>query len=260
MDDNNFKKNYSMQTLHRAIQILRAFSTENKMLSLTELHNKTGLSKSSLQRLLSTLVFEGILQKNEETKKYQLGIELLFLGNLVEKNSSLLSIANPIMKSISEEIGETVSLSVIEENRRKCIGTIQSKYELQAKVFVGQESPLNAGASAKVLLAFLPEEDLVKYLREIELPKLTDNTITSKDELLDELSKISDQGFAISYGERLKGIIAISAPIFDPFNEILASLTVVIPTARFEEYKKQVLIDLIKNGASTITQKIKTIN
>ena len=100
MDETNFKKNYSMQTLHRSIQILRSFSIENKMLTLTDLHNITGLSKSSLQRILSTLVFEGLLHKNEETKKYQLGLELFFLGNLVEKNSSLLSIAQPIMEEI----------------------------------------------------------------------------------------------------------------------------------------------------------------
>jgi IclR family transcriptional regulator, KDG regulon repressor len=260
MDETNFKKNYSMQTIHRTIQILRAFSTENKMLTLTDLHNRTGLSKPSLQRILSTLVFEGLLNKNEETKKYQLGLELLFLGSLVEKNSSLLSIANPVMEKIQEKTGESVSLNVIEENKRRCIGYVKSKYELQTLTFVGQESPLYAGASAKVLLAFLSEEEIEKYVRRTNLEKLTEGTIYSRDTLLTEINNIREHGYAISSGERVKGAASISAPIFNPFNEILAGLSVAIPAARFEEYDEKMLIELIKEGADEITKAIKTIN
>lgn len=260
MNEENFRKNYSMQTIHRAIQILRAFSLENKMLTLTDLHNRTGLSKASLQRILSTLVFEGILQKNEETKKYQLGLELLFLGNLVEKNSSLLSIATPIMEEIQLKTGESISLNVIEDNMRKCIGYLKSKHELQTLTFIGQESPLYAGASAKILLAYLPGAELEKYIEESNLGKITDKTITSKDSLVEELMKIRQQGYAISFGERIKGAVSISAPIFNPFYEILAGLSIAIPSPRFEEYDKDTLIELIKEGAEKITKAIKTFN
>ncbi|MBM4763344.1 IclR family transcriptional regulator [Bacillus sp. B15-48] len=260
MDETNFKKNYSMQTLHRSIQILRAFSTERKTLSLTELHNKTGLSKSSLQRILSTLVFEGFLYKNEETKKYQLGLELMFLGNLVEKNSSLLSIANPIMEAIRMETGESVSLNVIEENKRKCIGYLMSSHGLQTLSFIGQESPLYAGASAKVLLAFLTDEELQNYFNTISLEELTEHTIKSKDDLYEEIMTIRKHGYAKSEGERIKGAYSISAPIFNPFNEILAAMSIVIPSPRYEEYDEQVLIKLLQDGANQITQTIKTIN
>jgi IclR family transcriptional regulator, KDG regulon repressor len=260
MDEINFKKNYSMQTLHRSIQILRAFSLENKTLTLTDLHNRTGLSKSSLQRILSTLVFEGLLHKNEETKKYQLGLELLFLGNLVEKNSSLLSIAQPIMEEIQLKTGESVSLNVVEDNKRKCIGYLKSKHELQTLTFVGQESPLYAGASAKVLLAFFSGVALEKFVEETDLEKLTEKTIVTKDSLFSEIMKIREQGFAISFGERLKGAVSISAPIFNPFNEILAGISLVIPSPRFEEYDEKMLIALLKEGANKITQAIKTVN
>jgi DNA-binding IclR family transcriptional regulator len=260
MDEQNFKKNYSMQTIHRTIQILRAFSIENKTLTLTDLHNRTGLSKPSLQRILSTLVFEGLLNKNEETKKYQLGLELLFLGNLVEKNSSLLSIAHPVMEEIQANTGESVSLNVIEENKRRCIGYLKSKYELQTLTFVGQESPLYAGASAKILLAFLSERELEKYFREINLEKLTEETIISKDSLFTEIRKIRELGYAISFGERVKGAVSISAPIFSPFNEIIAGLSIAIPAARFEEYDENRLIEIIKDGAGKITNVIKTFN
>lgn len=253
LDDNNFKKNYSMQTVHRAIQLLKAFSVDHKMLSMTELHNITGLSKSSLQRILSTLVFEGFLHKNEETKKYQLGLELLFLGSLVEKNSSLLSIATPIMEEIREKTGESVSLNVIENQQRKCIGDLKCKFELQTKTFVGQESPLHAGASAKVLLAHFSQSQLAQFLKENELYSLTEKTITSKEVLYKELMQIKQQGYAISYGERLKGTVSISAPIFSPVNEVLGGMSIVIPSPRFEEYDVNHLIELLQTGAQKIT-------
>ncbi|WP_373428067.1 hypothetical protein [Neobacillus niacini] len=91
-----------------------------------------------MQRLLSTLVFEGLLQKNEETKKYQLGIELLFFGNLVEKNTSLLSIPKPVMEAIREQTSESVSLNVIEDHKRKCIENLPSKYEIQTRHMWGR--------------------------------------------------------------------------------------------------------------------------
>ena len=255
--EEKFKKNYSMQTVHKAIHLLKAFSIEQRMLSMTELHHITGLSKSSLQRILSTLVFEGFLQKNEETKKYQLGLELLFLGKLVEMNSNLLSIAQPIMEEIRYKTGESVSLSVIENQKRKCIGNLKCEFELQTKTFVGQESPLYAGASAKVLLAYFSEQQLEQFLQENELTALTENTITSKETLKQELKRIREQGYAISCGERLKGTFSISAPVFSPFHEVLGGLSLVIPTPRVEEYDLDLLIALIKEGAGQVSRKMK---
>lgn len=89
MNEENFKKNYSMQTIHRAVRILRAFSRDNKRLTLTELHLITDIGKSSLQRLLSTLTMEGLLQKNEQDKRYQLGLDFIFFADLVEDRKSV---------------------------------------------------------------------------------------------------------------------------------------------------------------------------
>lgn len=252
-----FKKNYSMQSIHRAAQILRAFSREKKQLSLTELHKMTGVGKSSLQRLLSTLVYEGLLQKNEETKLYQLGLDLLFLGELVEKNSSLLTIAVPIMKRINESTKEVVSLSIIEGQKRKCIYSLESHHELAALIFAGQISPLYAGASAKVLMAYLPLEDQEEYLQGVALEKLTEHTIESKEALKRDLKKIREQGYGISYGERVRGAVSISAPVFTPFSEIFASVSITIPTIRLEDYNVEALVKELLEGTAEITRKLR---
>lgn len=257
MEKEVFKKNYSIQSIHRAVQILRAFSREKKQISLTELHKLTGIGKSSLQRLLSTLVYEGLLQKDEETKLYQLGLDLLFLGELVEKNSGLLNIAVPIMKKINQSTKEVVSLSIIEEQKRKCIYSLKSHHELAALIFAGQISPLYAGASAKVLMAYLPLETQEEYLQGGSLEKLTEYTIESKDDLRRDLQRIREQGYGISYGERVRGAVSISAPVFNPFAEILASVSITIPSIRLEDYNVDELVKELLEGTAEITRRLR---
>jgi len=257
MNNQNSEKNYSMQTVHRAIQILRSFTRDNKQLTLTEIHHLTGISKSSLQRLLWTLTMEGLLQKNEHNKRYQLGLDFIFFAELVEKNSSLLSIAQPVIEKIFTETTESISLSVIENNQRKCIHNIESKHELSALTFVGQESPLYAGASAKILLAYFKQKELEKYLNDFPLEMITEGTIASKQALIEELERTKKNGYAISYGERVKGAFSISTPIFDPFTKIFAALTIIIPLVRKDDYDVDLLINKMIEGAREITMKLR---
>src|SRR4051812_8683376 len=223
-----------MQTIDRAIRILKSFSVDDKELSLADLHRVLGLSKSSLQRILNTLVLHGLLDKDQKQKTYQLGMELYFLGQLVEKNSQLLSVSRSFMEKLRDELGESVSLSVIHHRERKCIGYVPSNHELTTLIFVGQTSPLYTGASAKILMAYLPEKELAEYVTGMEFEKITQFTIKSKEDLYKELVKIRRSGFATSYGERVKGAFSVSAPIMNRFQEVVASLSLTIPTVRVD--------------------------
>lgn len=257
MGEGTFTKNYSLQTVHRAIQILKVFSRERKYLSLTDIHKLTGLSVSTLQRLTSTLVYEGFLHKDEQTKQYQLGLGLLFLGELVEKNTGLLSIAQPVLEKINRATTESVSLNIIENNVRRCIYNLESQHKLSANTYVGDTSPLYAGASAKILLAHWSDVEINHYLRETQFEQITENTVTSKKQLVEDLRKIKEQGYAISHGERVKGAVSISAPISNNYSEVLASITIIIPSARIEEYDMDELIQEVIKGTTEITEQLR---
>ena len=256
MDQETFNKNYTMQSLHKAIKVLKAFTREEPLLSLTELNKKTGISISSLQRFVSTLVYEGFLHKDERTKQYQLGLSLLYLGRLVEEESSMLTAAAPILKSLNEKIGESVSLNVVDGDERRCIYNLASKYPLAAKAYVGDTSPLYAGASAKTLLAFLPKEQFEHYLARVVFNPITDNTLLSKEALKDSLEMIKQQGFAISYSERVKGAYSVSSPILTPTGYAIASVSIVIPDVRYKDYEEQHLILFVTNAARTIEEQL----
>ena len=206
MSEENYNKNYAMTTVHKAIQLLRAFTREDKKLSLTELHRKTGIGMSSLQRLLSTLVHEHFLMRDERTKLYSLGMELFFLGNQVERTDAFLSVATPVMERLNQSTKENVSISIIDQNERSCIHNLASHHELSALTYIGKTSPLYAGASAKVLLAFQSNEYIQNYLEKTEFKRITDLTITSAEDLR-RFSRKCMRGHAISYEERFKSTI-----------------------------------------------------
>lgn len=256
MDQETFNKNYTMHSLHKAIRVLKAFTREEPRLSLTDLNKKTGISISSLQRFVSTLVYEGFLHKDERTKQYQLGLSLMYLGRLVEEESSIVTAADPILKALNEQIGESVSLNIVDGDERRCIYNLASKFPLAAKAYVGDTAPLYAGASAKCLLAFLPQEQLVEYMDRVELHPVTENTLLSKKALEESLQMIRQQGFALSYSERVKGARSISAPVLTPTDHAIATVSVVIPDVRYKEYDEQHLISQVTNAARAIEEQL----
>jgi IclR family transcriptional regulator, KDG regulon repressor len=254
MNKETFEKNYTMSSLHKAIKVLKAFTRDEPSLSLTELSKKTGLTVSSLQRFVSTFVYEGFLHKDERTKRYQLGHSLLYLGNLVKQESSLIIVAEPVLKRLNEETGESVSMNIIDGFERRCILNYDSTYPLSTKMYVGDTSPLYAGASSKTLLAFMP--DVMDYVEKIQLEPITDQTILSKEQLLQELEQIQKQRYGKSRSERVRGACSITAPILNASGSIAASITIMIPEVRYDDYNEQDLIEKVKKAAVAIEKQL----
>ncbi|AVK83411.1 IclR family transcriptional regulator [Lysinibacillus sp. B2A1] len=254
MNQEIFEKNYTMSSLHKAIKVLKAFTKDEPSLSLTELSKKTGISISSLQRFVSTFVYEGFLHKDERTKRYQLGHSLLYLGNLVKEESSLIIVAEPILKKLNEQFGESVSMNIIDGLERRCILNYDSTYPLSTKMFVGDTSPLYAGASSKALLAFMANAE--EYVERIELELISDKTILSKEQLWEELLQIRKQRFAKSNSERVRGACSLSAPILDASQQVIASVSLVIPEVRYNDYDENQLIGTIQSVGLEIEKQL----
>lgn len=254
MDKVTYEKNYTITSPHKAIRVLKAFSNDEPSLSLTELSKKTGITISSLQRIVSTFVVEGFLHKNEQTKRYQLGHSLLYLGNLVKQESSLILVAEPILKRLNEETKESLSLNIIDGYERRCILNFDSSYPLSTKMLVGDTSPLYAGASSKTPLAFMP--NYKDYVNNVQLDKITEHTVKTKEQLLKQLEQIREQGYCISNGERVRGAWSISVPILNAAQESIASISIVIPVIRYTDYNETELIQKMQQAAKEIENQL----
>lgn len=250
---NKKRSDYYIESIKRAIQILNSFTIKEKELGVTELSRRLNLHKSTIHRILITLEDEGFIVKNQITQKYYLGIKLFELGHIVQNQMEIRTYALPIMKELAQETEESIDLNIISDDKRVSIEKIESPHDIRRIIQLGKSLPLYCGSSGKALLAFLPDEEIDRFIKKEKLVKLGPNTITDPKKLKEHLKEIKGKGYAISFEERVLGSASIAAPILDYSGKVIASLSVSGPISRFNEKKIPPFISLVKEAADRIS-------
>ena len=233
--DKTARKDSSVKSVSRALKILEAFSLEQPNLSLNDLNKITGFYKSTLLRQIDTLLEEGFIVKDPKTGRYWLGAKIYLLGQIFAQSSSLLRIADPILKEVVDALQETTGIFVIDVLDRLCLKAVSGPHFIRATFGTGSRMPIYAGASGKVLMAFSPDSFLKKVIRETSLNRITPLTLTEPAKLRAELTKIRKRGWAISRGERVPSAVTISVPVLGNNEALVCSLSTSGPADRFSE-------------------------
>lgn len=233
------EKESTIRSVQRAINVLNCFSVEKIELSLTEISNQIDLAKSTTSRLLDTLEQNGLVTRKEEKYKYKLSYRMFLYGHIASKSTGVLEFSKPILEKLRNEIGESVSLYMIDNDKRVCIERLSSGQSIQHRINLGEVLPLTIGAGGKILLAFQKQFQIDAILKEqIE---------ESKREIVDgELTLIKKEALATSFDERGVGVNAIATPIFDINHKVNYCLSVSGPSTRFtsneiDKYKDKIL-------------------
>jgi len=182
-----------------------------------------------------------------------LGIKLFELGQITQNQTEVRTCALPIMKELAKKTEESIDLNIISDGKRVSIEKVESSQDIRKIIQLGKSLPLYCGGSGKALLAFLPEEEIDKFIKQERLVKLGPNTITDPKKLKEHLKQIKENGYAISFEERVLGSVSIGAPIFDHSGKIVASLSVSGPISRFNKKKISLCISLIKEATDKIS-------
>jgi DNA-binding IclR family transcriptional regulator len=225
----------SVKTVDRLVRILDSFSTSRPSWTLTGLSEHLGPPKSTLHRFLCSLHQHGILRQDETSKRWLLGYRLLVWGRLAEQSTALHHIAKPVMHDLVARTGETALLTVCHDREVVCVEKVESSHSVRLALEVGARRPLHAGASSKVLMAYLPGEEIEQIVREQGLPKLCVNTITDREELSAELDSIRERGYAQSIEETDQGAWGVATPIRDHNDDVIAAIGLAGPSSRFGE-------------------------
>lgn len=242
----------TVRSVERAIDILTSFSIEEPILTVPEISQKTGLTKSTVFRLLASLESKGMVQKIPSTYEYKLGIRLLALGNIVQSSLELIDVAKPIMKGLSEKTQETVNINIIQGLKRVCIDRIDGNQALRKVSEVGKLLPLHKGASGKLLLAFSDQELMTKVLKEQR--EFMSEAALNKLKL--ELFDIREKGYATSLSDRLEGTASVSGPIKDYTGKVIAGLTVSGPLVRFTEERIENFIKEVLESSERVSKNL----
>ncbi|MED0677214.1 IclR family transcriptional regulator [Aneurinibacillus thermoaerophilus] len=216
----------TVRAADRALDILLCFIDE-KELTLTEIARKVELNKSTVYRLLGSLENKGFLTRNLDTEKYQLGFRIWQLSANLPQEDDPAKILLPEMIRLRDQVGETISLYVRNENERIRVQAVESNETIRRVAPIGAHLPLSVGASSKVLVAYSSPEVQQKVLADPSWPSSID-----KKAYMEQLEEIRKRGYATSYEEREKGAAAVAVPLFSRRGELVAALSVSGPSNR----------------------------
>lgn len=243
----------TIQSVLRATRILRAFSSRKSELGVSELSRLTGLHKTTVYRLLVTLEQESFVRHSPDNDKYKLGPALIQLGRLALDGIDLVKQALPHMRAVVDETDESVMLEIWDEDRALVIASVDGRRLSRVNAGVGSRMPAHSTAGGKVLLAFLPGEEIDRVIAR-GLKRYTQNTITDRESLLIELEKVRARGIAFDCEELDIGTCAISAPIFDHSGRVAAAITVAGPTQRLHVGKEDDIAELVQRAAMSVSR------
>lgn len=221
-----------VRSVVKALAILDCFSAERPELGVSEIARQLDMPTSTVGRLLITLHSAGVLSQDSTTQHYRIGSKVLSWSAVYMNGLDVRERARPMLEELHDLTEETVNFYVLDGLERVCVDCIESPQRVRVIVHVGERMPLYAGSAGKAILAFAPSA-LIQRIVEKPLKRMTDNTITDPQRLLEELQSIRDHGYATSHSERFTDVLGLAAPVFDADGNVVASLNVAGPLIRF---------------------------
>lgn len=226
MEDKNLSS-----SLVRGLAILSSFTAEHPLIGITELATKLQLNKSTVHRYVDTLRTLGYLEQDVATKKFRLGIRVVEFGVALLGGMELRQIALPCLEDLATQLGLTVNMSVLDGIEIVYIERVRMTTIINLELHVGSRLPAYCTSMGKVLLAFLPPADLAKRIKQMDLARRGPNTITGAEELIKELARVRERGFAVNNEELAHGLRSVAAPVRSRKGEVVAAINIAVHTA-----------------------------
>ena len=244
---------HMLSSVKNAMKILRLYKADRTELSVTEIANYVNLPKSTAHRLISEMASEGFLSKNPKTGHYRLGLSLLTLGGVIFSNRDLYTEAQPVMKKLVEQLGETAHICLLENDEVVYLFRKECKDPVRLLTDMGRKNPFYCTSEGMAILAF-QDAKVIQTLMAKELYAYTPQTITDKEMLMEQLDLIREQGYSISKDQFYSGFTGIAAPIRDYTENVVSSIAVIGPSTRITEQRYPVFIHAIKEAANHISK------
>jgi DNA-binding IclR family transcriptional regulator len=243
----------SFQVLKRTFSILDLFDEERPEWSTTEVARALGLPIPTAHRILIALKRHGYVTQHEDTKRFRLGLAALQLGDRARAVVDLRSVALPSLRRLTQDTGETSLLTVLSPNRDRgmCLERVETSHPLRLSIQPGRQAPLHAGASQKVLLAFMRDDEVDRVIAG-GLEHLCHATITDPRLLREELDVVRSRGWAGSYEETNVGVWGVAVPLLDPRDDVVCAVGIAGPSARLTSARVRADIERVHAAAAQI--------
>jgi DNA-binding IclR family transcriptional regulator len=252
----NSSQKYMVPVVRSTFKVLEELS-HSGALGLAEITERTGISKSTVFRILSTLTSLGYIVRDEDRNYFVSHT----MGDLVSAEAGIEAIrrtAMPHMLALRDRFGETVNLGHIQVDKITYIEVVPSEYALRLHERPGATVCLHASALGKAILAYSDEDLATSLLAGRELQMLTRHTITDPTELMAEIRRARERGYAFDRGETSTLATCVAAPIVNAAGTAVAGISISGPTSRFNPRKDSPVIENLLKAAAEISKQLRT--
>lgn len=243
----------TVKSVDTAFAILEKIE-EKDSAGLSELADELAIAKSTAHKHLQTL------EKNEylvrENGQYRLSLKHLKFGRHALEKVEIVDVAQPVIEHLAEETGEAVWVAIEEHGQAVYVNKAMGERAVPSRGGIGNRINLHSASIGKAILAALPAERVEEIIDRHGLPGLTEKTITGREQLMEELEEIREQGVAFNDGESLKGLRAVASPV-QHNGEVMGAVAVVGTENRMKgDYFHEEIPDLVRGAANEIELKL----
>lgn len=246
------RKRGMIASLEKGLRILEYVASSSGTVRLRSVAAHFGMDRSAAFRILATLEGMEYVTKDPDTKAYTPGPALARLRRQARQRHELIEVANPFLRRLSEQTGQTGYLAILENKRALLLEVAPGHNVVSVRHYVGQLEPLYCTAVGKAILALLPESEAREIMQSLELKKCTSRTISNKAVLRSQLIEIRKTGIAFDECEWREEICCIGAPILDETGYPVAAvgLSMVDALVKGGPRSKTDWIKLVRQAAS----------
>ncbi len=239
-----------VQSFARGLAVIRSFSADAPSQTMTEVAQRTGLTRAGARRILHTLHALGYVEI--DGRQFRLTAKVLDLGFAYLSSLPLWSLAEPFMEALVRDINESSSIAVLNGNEIVYVLRVPTEKIISINLGVGSRLPAYCSSMGRVLLAGLTDAELEEQLATTELLARTPHTLTQVDQLRAEILRVREQGWALINQELELGLISLAAPITNRSGKITAAINVGMHISRMSA--EQALRDILPKLQATARQ------
>lgn len=245
----------SISSMRNALRLLNLFTMVEPELSLSELAQKLQIGISTAHRLTHTLMLEGFLTKDPQTKKFRLGASILGMGNTIITQNHLCRISIPVLEKLAINTGETAHIAILRDYQAIYLIRMDSKHPVHLLSHAGKQNPIHCTSSGQAILAFQSEK-MIDGVIARGLQQYTVNTITTPVEYKQLLLKIRNQGYSFSAEELHEGVSSIAVPVKNISGQVIASISIAGPVSRINQNTLPRLVKIVKQAADKVSEQL----
>jgi DNA-binding IclR family transcriptional regulator len=241
-----------VRALTRGLSILQLFDVDHREWTIDQMAEQTGLLRMTVYRMVRTLESTRFLVRDPATNRYHLGPSVLAMTYVSEDHSEFVALARPFMEALVDRTGESVTLAIEVDGAPVCVDTIDTTRPFKRQTARGRVIGDLASVHGKIFAAFKTAEERAAILARPH-PQLTPNTVTDPQALAEELDQIAREDLAFDVEGLYVSTCAVGAPIRDQLGEVVAAISVVMPTGRFGPEERRLCTEAVKSIAASLS-------